>query len=74
MATAERPIARSVKGVYDGTHVVLSEPLDVAAGTEVVVTVVRDRRTWAEVHLGMPHIELRGDGPTLSEMIIEDRR
>ena len=73
MATTEKPTARSVKGVYDGKHVVLSEPLDVPAGTVLDVAVPVDRRTWAEKHLGLPHIELRGPGLTFAEMVSEDR-
>lgn len=71
MATARR---RTVKGIYDGERVILREHLDLPVNTEVEVVVPEDTPTWAERYLGLPRLVLRGDGPTVSEMIVEERR
>ena len=58
---------------YDGKCLVPQEPLDLPQGEDIEIIVPALPRTWAEKHLGLPPLVLQGEGPTLSEIIIEDR-
>lgn len=71
MAVAE---TMRIRVRYDGKYLVPQEPLDLPQDEDIEVIVPAAPRTWAEKHLGLPPLVLRGEGPTVSEMIIEDRR
>ncbi|MBU0607218.1 MAG: hypothetical protein KKI08_04990 [Armatimonadetes bacterium] len=64
---------RLIKAVWDGEKVLPAEPLPLEPGTAVDVLFPGTSATWAEKHLGLPRLVLLGPGPTVSEMIIEDR-
>ncbi len=71
MAVAE-PVRITVR--YDGKCLVPQGPLDLPQGEDIEIIVPALPRTWAEKHLGLPPLVLRGEGPTVAQMIIEDRR
>jgi len=65
---------RAIKGTYDGECIILDEHLNIPPGTGVEVLIPEDAPTWAESVLGLPRLVLTGEGPTVAEMIVEDRR
>ncbi|MEN6302144.1 MAG: antitoxin AF2212-like protein [Armatimonadia bacterium] len=62
-----------IRARYDGRCFVPVGPVDLAPDTEVEVMAVEEEQTWLERHFGIRLASLRGRGPLLTEMVIEDR-
>ena len=75
METAPK-FRRRARGVYDGQNVILYEPLDVPLNTEMEfeIRILADQVTWASKRLGLPNLKVKGDGPSASDIIVEERR
>jgi hypothetical protein len=58
---------------YDGKCLIPREPLDLPQDEDIDVVVSLPPRTLAEVRLGIPPIILKGQGPTATDIVLEER-
>ena len=73
MGVAEKKPKMVARGYWDGEKVVLPEPLQAPRNAQVEVRVIEERPTWVAKRFGVPSLSLRGEGPTIAEIICEER-
>lgn len=58
---------------YDGKCLVPTGPVDLPLGADLDAVISLRPRTWAEKRLGIKPIIVTGEGPSASEIVIEER-